>query len=348
MRHPLLYERNLGLYYILFWGVIATCSIFLEIYWYNQNWLTASLESGCLFVLYPVLGMSIWFLVVFNFVKNNTLFQFVFHLISAIVINGIWLYLSYLIIKAIQPDHLSYFFSIFPSRIVNGLLMYGFFLVFFYATNYYRSLRENIKKEEEFKALIRDAELNALRSQINPHFLFNSLNSIASLTISSPEKAREMVVNLSSCMRYSLQHRQEETVSLEQELENIKLYLGIEKLRFEGKLNLEFDIDDHCMQAQIPVMILQPLMENAIKYGVYEASDMVWIRLKCWGDNNYYFLSIENDYESSWRQSKGEGIGLNNIRNRLELIYGSTGQMKISDNGKNFRVELGLPTKVNI
>ena len=223
--------------------------------------------------------------------------------------------------------------------------MYAVYVVFFYAVGYYNSLKEKIEKEAELKTLIRDAELSALKSQINPHFLFNSLNSIASLTISDPEKAHEMVINLSAFMRYSLQHNQEETVALKEELENIKLYLSIEKIRFGRKLNPVFEVEEKCLHAQIPNMILQPLLENAIKYGVYEASKPVRIFIKCNSEEGYFRILIENDYEPESVRNRGEGIGLKNIRQRLELIYGNPGLMKITDSKTSFKVELMLPQK---
>jgi LytS/YehU family sensor histidine kinase len=146
-------------------------------------------------------------------------------------------------------------------------------------------------------------------------------------------------------MRYSLQHNQEETVALKEELENIKLYLSIEKIRFGRKLNPVFEVEEKCLHAQIPNMILQPLLENAIKYGVYEASKPVWIFIKCHSEDGLFCILIENNYEPESVRNRGEGIGLKNIRQRLELIYGNPGLMKITDNKTSFKVELMLPQK---
>lgn len=223
--------------------------------------------------------------------------------------------------------------------------MYAIYLVFFYAVNYYQSLKEKIKKEIEYKALIREAELQALKSQINPHFLFNSLNSISSLTVSNPEKAQEMVINLSMFMRYSLMHNEKEMVSFSRELDNIKLYLSIEKVRFGRKLNAEFEIDAHCMEAEIPNMILQPLFENAIKYGVYETTDQVTIKTSCQCEGNFLKITITNDYDASTIKRRGEGIGLRNIRRRMEVIYNNPDLMKITDHKTSFEVQLIIPQK---
>ena len=193
--------------------------------------------------------------------------------------------------------------------------------------------------------MIREAELQALKSQINPHFLFNSLNSISSLTVSNPEKAQEMVINLSNFMRYSLIHNEKEMVPFSRELDNIKLYLSIEKVRFGRKLNAEFEIDVHCMDAEIPNMILQPLFENAIKYGVYETTDQVTIKTVCNCEVNFLRITITNDYDAATMKRKGEGIGLRNIRKRMEIIYNNPELVKVTDNKTSFEVQLIIPQK---
>ena len=346
MKHPFINNRILSLYYSFFWLLMGIGNIFLQTLWYQMSFEAALLESCSVFVLYPVLGTCIWYLIKYNGLREDDwLLNVLFNFIAASILNAVWLYLSFIMVKMIDSSHLVYLYDALPSKILTGYLMYAVYVVFFYAVGYYNSLKEKIEKEAELKTLIRDAELSALKSQINPHFLFNSLNSIASLTISDPEKAHEMVINLSAFMRYSLQHNQEETVALKEELENIKLYLSIEKIRFGRKLNPVFEVEEKCIHAQIPNMILQPLLENAIKYGVYEASKPVWIFIKCHSEDGFFCILIENDYEPESVRNRGEGIGLKNIRQRLELIYGNPGLMKITDNKTSFKVELMLPQK---
>lgn len=346
MKHPFINNRILSLYYSFFWLLMGAGNVLLQTLWYEMSFEASLLESCSIFILYPVLGASIWYLIKYNGLRDNDwLLNVVFHFMGASILNAVWLYLSFMTVKMIDPSHLPYMYDVLPSKILTGYLMYAVYVVFFYAVSYYNSLKEKIEKEAELKTLIRDAELSALKSQINPHFLFNSLNSIASLTISDPEKAQEMVINLSAFMRYSLQHNQEETVALKEELENIMLYLSIEKVRFGRKLNPVFEVEEKCRQAQIPNMILQPLLENAIKYGVYEAAKPVWIFIKCHLEEGAFRIIVENDYEADSVRNRGEGIGLKNIRQRLELIYGNPGLMKITDNKTSFRVELTLPQK---
>jgi len=346
MKHPLTNNYRLLGFYAIFWATIGIINIVLQVLWYNVPLTYSILDTGTNYVLYPLLGSSIWYSIRYNSVEEVSVVRLIiFHFIAASILCGIWVYISYAIYQPFIRDNNTFLKDGLPSKIFAGYIMYAIYLVFFYAVNYYQSLKEKIKKESEYKALIREAELQALKSQINPHFLFNSLNSISSLTVSNPEKAQEMVINLSTFMRYSLMHNEKEMVSFSRELENIKLYLSIEKVRFGKKLNAEFEIDAHCMDAEIPNMILQPIFENAIKYGVYETTDQVTIKTICNCEGNFLKITILNDYDSSTIKRRGEGIGLRNIRKRMEIIYNNPDLMKVTDHKTSFEVQLIIPQK---
>ncbi|MGQ7868253.1 sensor histidine kinase [Sunxiuqinia sp. sy24] len=347
MRHPFINNKTLMLYYGVFWLTIGTVNVVVQNLWFGTDLTTAFLSAFPFFALYPILGASIWFVIKYNSLEEkDLLWMMLYHLIAASLLNAIWLYLGFMFVKIIDDSQLQLLYESLPNKIFSGYVMYSIYVMFFYSINYYQSLKEKVQKEAELKALVREAELSALKSQINPHFLFNSLNSIASLTISAPEKAQEMVINLSRFMRYSLQHDQDESVSLADELENIKLYLSIEKVRFGKKLNPVFSVEEPCQACQIPNMILQPLFENAIKYGVYEATEPVSISTSCTIKENHILICIENDYDGESVRNKGEGIGLQNIKHRLKLIYGSADLLKLTDYKTRFKVELLLPKTI--
>jgi sensor histidine kinase YesM len=346
MKHPFINNRLLSLYYVVFWLIIGFLNFLVQAFWYDINYNLALIDSFVIFILYPIMGSSIWFIIQYNQLdEKDWVKNILFHFVAATIMNVIWLYLGYIFIKMVEQSHVDFIQDSLPSKVLTGYLLYAGYVVFFYAVSYYNTLKEKIEREAEMKMLVRDAELNALKSQINPHFLFNSLNSISSLTMSKPEKAQEMVINLSTFMRYSLQHSREEKVTLEDELDHIKLYLGIEKIRFGKKLNPVFNIADDCLKAKIPNMILQPLFENAIKYGVYEATEPVSIVMTCKSEPNFFRITIENEYDPQTKKNKGEGIGLKNIRQRLELIYGNPGLLQVTDSKTCFKVELMLPQK---
>jgi len=231
---------------------------------------------------------------------------------------------------------------VLPGKAGLGALIYVLISIFYYTFIYSSRLEEKSKEEARLKELVTQTQLNELKSQINPHFLFNSLNSVSYLTIAEPEKAQEMVIKLSSFLRYSLKHKQNQPVTLAQEIEHIKLYLEIEKVRFGDKLQTRFEIEA-CEECMIPNMILQPLYENAIKYGVYETTSQVEIRTKAWKEKDRMIFTISNNYDIDAIAKKGEGIGLFNIKRRLGLVYGDATLLTVTNENQIFTATLEIP-----
>lgn len=344
MEHPFMRNRKLLIYYLVFWLILGIGSLFIQWLYYDIPFKMSLVESLIGMVIYPTIGLSIWFAIKYNRFEDYAILRILFfHLVFATIVVTIWLYLGVTLTKLIDKDLVGQIYSRLPEKVLGSYILYAIFVIFFSAINYYQNFKEKIKQESELKALVREAELQALKSQINPHFLFNSLNSVSSLTISNPEKAQEMVINLSTFMRYSLMHDETETVPFSKELENIKLYLSIEKVRFGKKLNAEFEISEHCGNLRIPNMILQPLFENAIKYGVYETTEQVTIKTTASCDESYLHISITNDYDSNTVHRKGEGIGLRNIRQRLAIIYKNPDLLQTKDHKTYFEVNLSIP-----
>jgi sensor histidine kinase YesM len=343
-RHPFISKPKIAVYYIIFWVILSTTNALVKWLAYDISPGIASLETFSFLFMFGIVGSAIWYVIKFSTLENNSAGRIVLsHLFASTIIVFIWLYLGIVITKLFHPTPEEYIEKNFAANVFSGYFFYFTYIVFFYAVNYYQGFTEKLRNEGKLKSLVKEAELHALKSQINPHFLFNSLNSISSLTMSEPERAQEMVINLSDLMRYSLKHDQEEEVSFEEELKNNKLYLNIEKVRFGSKLNPVFDIDENCLKAKIPNMILQPLYENAIKYGVYETTEPVDVVTKCRNRDGALEVTISNSYDSSIRSKKGEGIGLRNIRDRLQIIYGNPLLMKVEDNKKEFKVILAIP-----
>lgn len=347
-RHPFIKDPKITIYYGLFWLVAVVANILVLVLGNNFGVVEAIVQVSAFMLSFAVIGTAIWYVIKFSTLENNNFWRIVFaHAIAASIIIFIWMYIGIVVIKLFHPDPSTWFQeNSMASGIFGGYALYTIYVVFFYAINYYNEFKEKLRNEGKLKALVKEAELHALKSQINPHFLFNSLNSISSLTMTDPEKAQEMVINLSQLMRYSLKHDQNEKVSFKQELENNKLYLHIEKVRFGKKLNPSFDIKEECLKAEIPNMILQPLYENAIKYGVYEATEPVDVFTGCrMTKDEGLEVTIKNTYDPDVLSKKGEGIGLRNIRERLEIIYGNPGLLKVEDNKKEFKVTLTIPQK---
>lgn len=345
-KHPFISNPKLGFYYVVVWITILTGSVLLKWLAYGFDPALAVAEAFALPFTFSVIGASIWYVIRYSTLENYSPGRIILsHLIAATIIVFIWLYLGVVIIKLIHPYAEQWIDNNLAVNIFGGYMLYLTYVIFFYAVNYYQGFKEKLRNEGKLKSLVKEAELHALKSQINPHFLFNSLNSISSLTMTDPAKAQEMVINLSSLMRYSLKHDQIDKVPFSEELNNNRLYLQIEKVRFGKKLNPVFEIDENCLDALIPNMILQPLYENAIKYGVYEATEPVAIITKSVFNNDVLEITITNNYDPNSMSKRGEGIGLRNIRDRLQIIYNNPMLMKVEDNKKEFKVTLAIPQK---
>lgn len=199
------------------------------------------------------------------------------------------------------------------------------------------------QRSEERQNLIRQAEVNNLRAQINPHFLFNSLNSIAALTKISPEKAHDMVIRLSEFMRYSIRLNPNEMMTLNQEIKNIESYLNIEKTRFGERLEVYTNLSQDCLEAKLPNMMLQPIYENAIKHGVCQSGDVVRIFTRGTLANNELTLVIMNNFDTDEINYDGTGFGLESLKKRLSLQYGRTDLLSHYKIGNLFTLILTIP-----
>ena len=229
-------------------------------------------------------------------------------------------------------------------KALEGLLFYVVAVLVYYLYLHVEQLNEKAANEIRLNRLLRDGELNLLKSQINPHFLFNSMNSVNSLITRNPEQAQKMLVALSDYMRYAVLSTKCEYSNLAGEMENIARYLSIEQYRFGDKLLYEPHIDPSCHNAEIPAMLLQPLFENAIKHGVYESLETVRIVAKITKERQFLYIVISNDFdEEGGSQKKGSGTGLQNIRERLRLLYGTSATMQIKAENGLFTVILKIP-----
>jgi two-component system LytT family sensor kinase len=181
--------------------------------------------------------------------------------------------------------------------------------------------QEFLMRKNEIDKLTKDAELTSLREKLQPHFLFNSLNSISALTITKPIQARKMVQQLSDFLRGTI-NNDEDLSDLKSELDHLNLYLEIEKVRFGERLNTNIETEDQALLKKIPPMLLQPIVENAIKFGLYDTLDEVTISIISKYQNQYLSISVINpfDMETS-HHNKGTGFGLNSIKRRLHLLY---------------------------
>ena len=199
------------------------------------------------------------------------------------------------------------------------------------------------KREIMMNELSKEAELSQLRQQLQPHFLFNSLNSISALTVSQPQKAREMVLQLSDFLRGTIRKDHQQWVSLEEELSYLKMYLDIERVRFGHRLEIEFNIENDVKQMHLPQLLIQPLLENAIKHGLYGITEDVKITLHAFKEQNYLKLKIENPFDPEVAAPKGTGFGLSSVDRRLFLLFGRKDLLESKSVDSLFTVILKIP-----
>lgn len=347
MFHPVLASiRSLALY-ILFWLLLTACWASLSFFYFKLSPGLAITDSLVYNISFAILSMGLWYTVKYNDIeKLNVLNRFSHHFLESVIISGSWLVMCYFILKTLFSSnqyYLSQQISSIPIIFGIGLIYYTVATLFYYLVISYRNLQEKIQQEGELKALVKETELNLLKSQINPHFLFNSLNSISSLTITNPAKAQEMIIKLSEFLRHSIGHKESQMVALNEEIEQIMLYLDIEKIRFGERLTYNFQTSNVCREFQVPTMILQPLFENAIKHGVYESTEKVTISFECKPINEGMLIKLSNNFDPESPPRKGNQMGIRNINSRLKLIYQRDDLLKVNKSQNIFDVSIILP-----
>lgn len=228
------------------------------------------------------------------------------------------------------------------ALILTFLILFLVFYLAFYKKLQIRRIQELRLKEEKIKA-----ELSSLQSKMNPHFLFNSLNSISTLILKSPAAAEKMIEHLSLLLRYTLRNSQQNFVTLQEELNIVEKYLEIEKIRFQERLNYKIDFDNDLANVTIPPLTIQPLVENSIKHGIANLIEGGLIEIKCSRvSKNLMVISVFDNGNgvSGKLENAKSGIGLKNIQERLKIIYGDDFEFEIlSSNG--FKVNIYIPLK---
>jgi hypothetical protein len=347
MINPFISNKKVLATYSIVWFLIFCVHLSVLNFFLNIQLVPSLLDSIVFNGLYQVIGISLWYTVSFNSLDNyNTAKIFLNHIAAAVITSGFWIGIGYYIMSNVVAGNHIYADFLTKSlvwRFLIGILFYAIIIAVDYVIIYYTNFQEKLLKEVELNALVKEAELKTLKYQINPHFIFNSLNSISSLTISNPSLAHEMTIKLSSFLRSILSKNEKQKNKLSEEIANAKLYLDIEKVRFNDKFDFVEEWKNECKELEVPSMILQPIFENAIKHGVYESLNKVTIKLSCGMENEYFKIIIENNFDPDAIPRKGEGIGIKNIRNRLKLIYNQENLLTVQKTDNLFRVNIFIP-----
>ncbi len=311
---------------------------------FKFSWLTSIWDSiiyntilaGCAIIIslvllfYKPVAKSIWI-----------------SLLMVLVITYIWVekspfFLSFVNIS--ENNYLEFINQSFSVRFIFGLMINSSVLGVSWFWYGIEEQQEQTKRRQKLEDLAKEAELLSLRQKLQPHFLFNSLNSISALVVVKPEQARTMIHQLSDFLRSTLRQEENKKFSIIEEMDQLDLYLAIEKVRFGHRLNTKIEIDKN-IDAQVPAMILQPVVENAIKFGLYDTTGTVDINIKVTHTNKVVTIEVSNPYDPSTRfaNDKGTGFGLNSIQRRLYLLYARNDLLQIKEEENLFITKISIP-----
>jgi LytS/YehU family sensor histidine kinase len=224
-----------------------------------------------------------------------------------------------------------------------GMLLYLLSAGLHYAALAVQQSHDAERRAAEARTLAREAELHALKMQINPHFLFNSLHSISALCTQDGARAREMCLRLSDFLRRSLGLADRESIPLSEELSLARSYLEVEQVRFGDRLRVEEQIDSGCQDCAVPALVLQPLVENAVKHGIAGLVEGGSIRLTVSGAGAEVTILVENAFDPDMPAPRKSGLGLAQVRRRLQVRYGDAASFDAGASGGLYRVLLRFP-----
>lgn len=263
------------------------------------------------------------------------------------ILASLWLLVNNWVLVSIilnDPHYTEFLYNSLPIRFFIGLLIIGLMAMVSVVWYTQEDQKETEKRKLEAETLARDAELYNLRQQLQPHFLFNSLNSITALIGSRPEEARKMIHQLSDFLRGTLKKEDQQPVSLIDELEHLQLYLDIEKVRFGHRLSTEISYNEACKSKLLPPMLLQPIVENAIKFGLYDTTGVVTISIFAECLENELQITVQNPYDpDTTRPKHGTGFGLSGVKRRLHLLFGRTDLLETTSYSHIFTTIVKIP-----
>ena len=297
---------------------------------YNSLLAASAVLISLVLLFYKPLAKSIWT-----------------SLIMILVITYIWVdkspwLLSFVTIS--EKNYLDFIDQSFLLRFIFGLMINSSVLGVSWFWYGIEEQREQLKRQQKIEDLAKEAELLSLRQKLQPHFLFNSLNSISALVVAKPELARTMIHQLSDFLRSTLRQEENKKISVIEEIKQLELYLAIEKVRFGHRLNTLIEIEED-LNAHVPAMILQPVVENAIKFGLYDTVGTVDINIKVKMFNTMVNIEVSNPFDPQTRNAndKGTGFGLNSIQRRLYLLYARNDLLHTKEENGLFITTINIP-----
>jgi hypothetical protein len=309
----------------------------------------------------PLTPVMSWLARRFSLVGENWLRNLAVHLPAFVLISAAHSAAATALILNLKPfddmgDSPKTFWPHFVARTTgqlgSDLLIYGGVVGICYALDYYRKYREREFLASRLEAQLAQAQLESLRMQLHPHFLFNTLNGIVGLVRDNKNQAAiGMLVGLSDLLRHTLDHSSKHEVELKQEINFIKLYLSIQQMRFSDRLRIQYDIHPGTMHALVPNLILQPLTENALRHGISRSADSGVVGISSGLENGHLRLTVYDDgagLPDDWQMKGSAGIGLANTAARLQQLYDDDHQFDIRNRpAGGVEVTILLPLKTS-
>ncbi|MBC3936600.1 sensor histidine kinase [Undibacterium rugosum] len=316
------------------------------------NWSQALLFLMPVTVVYSFLSTSAYYICrIFPHHKRAVYLAFLIFVSAAflsalacVLISSLWLQ----ILHSLYEDAFAVSLDEHVTLIIFGIA-FALYLLNLFAYDVFIALdhmHAAERREADARLLARDAELQVLRSQIDPHFLFNSLNSISALTAIDPAAAREMTIALADFFRLTLSLSEKEKITVQQETELCEQFLAVEKIRFGHKLQSNIQVDELAQVALIPPMILQPLLENAIKHGIRNLRQGGEIQVRIQAQSGWLHLQVINPVALQDLPGKGNGLGLQNLKQRFHALYADQARVSWNRTETEFLIEIALPLEL--
>jgi two-component system, LytTR family, sensor histidine kinase AlgZ len=352
--HPIFSHLRRLLLYLTVWLFIGLLLAYLLTISHEISITDALVLALPLTLLYSFLCLSAWYSCRGNSPEKYTVARLLStHITTAFMASIAWAFaaagFAHGLSKTAHFQGLNYRFRPeIPLIFGAGLLLYLLSVAFYYIVLSVEASRDAEARVMKASVLARDAELKALKAQVNPHFLFNSLNSISALTSSDPAKAREMCVLLGDFLRRTLGLGEKAAIPLEEELSLIRAFLAVEKVRFGARIQMEEDIDKDALSVPVPPLLLQPLVENAVVHGIANLVEGGYIRLGIHSRDGVVSIDVANSFDPDAPAKRRSGVGLANVRQRLQTRYGNLASFAVKTEGDCFRVALTLPAESEV
>ncbi len=312
--------------------------------WYRFSLFLAVTDSLISNIL--LVGACILVTTLFNYyLPTKNRYGYVLTLVAILAV--LWLLISRSILMLLtdnSADYAHFFTQSVPVRLAIGFLVISSMALLSVLWYTLQDQKEADARRQDAERLAKEAELYKLRQQLQPHFLFNSLNSINALIGLKPQEARTMIQQLSDFLRGTLKKEENAWVSLGDELEQLQLYLEIEKVRFGHRLTTTIHSSEEDKQKRLPAMLLQPIVENAIKFGLYDTLDTITISIRTASENNLLVITVQNPFDPATSVPiQGTGFGLSSVQRRLYLLFARHDLLQTSNQGNLFITTVKIP-----